>query len=124
VLLGYRHLLEAYGLAQQACLPGARASEVHDVLNSYLVRNNLGRTPYPIGHGLGLRMCELPVVSQASLMDMDDVIEEGMCIALEPETTVLVDGEPVVLKVEDNFVVEANGLRALTTPYSVEASMV
>jgi Xaa-Pro aminopeptidase len=124
VLSAYRHLLHAYELAQQACIPGARASEVQNVLNTYLVAHSLGRTPYPIGHGIGLRMCELPAVSQASFMDIDDTIEEGMCIALEPETTVLIDGEPMVLKVEDNFVVEANGLRALTTPYSVESSVV
>lgn len=39
-----------------------------------------------------------------------------MVIALEPETGVRVGDGPVVLKVEDNFVVERGGLRRLSPP--------
>jgi Xaa-Pro aminopeptidase len=53
-------------------------------------------------------------------MDDDDVLEPGMCIALEPETSVEVAGKLVVVKIEDNFVVEEHGLRALTTPFPGE----
>ena len=38
-----------------------------------------------------------------------------MTIALEPETQVEVDGVTILLKVEDNYVVESTGLRRLTT---------
>ena len=34
---------------------------------------------------------------------------EGMAIALEPETQVELDGETILLKVEDNYVVESSG---------------
>lgn len=47
-------------------------------------------------------------------MDEDVTLIEGEVIALEPETTVIVDGVETVLKVEDNFVVEATGIRQIT----------
>jgi hypothetical protein len=47
-------------------------------------------------------------------MDDDVALVEGEVIALEPETTVVVDGVETVLKIEDNFVVETHGLRRLT----------
>ena len=47
-------------------------------------------------------------------MARDDLLEEGMVISLEPETGVEVDGRQAILKVEDNYVVEAGGLRRLT----------
>ena len=37
-----------------------------------------------------------------------------MVISLEPETGVEVDGRLIILKVEDNYVVEEGGLRRLT----------
>jgi hypothetical protein len=48
------------------------------------------------------------------MMTTDAVLEEGMVIALEPETTVVLDGVPVVLKVEDTFAVQPGGLWRLT----------
>lgn len=123
VLAAYEHLLAAHELAQSLAVPGARASEIHEAVNSYLIGHGLGRTPYALGHGVGLRICELPTIARATLMDVDDTLREGMCIAIEPETSLEVDGQPVVLKVEDNFAVEANGLHAFTTPFSVEDSV-
>jgi len=37
-----------------------------------------------------------------------------MVISLEPETGVEVDGRLIILKVEDNYIVEGGGLRRLT----------
>ncbi|WP_449283367.1 M24 family metallopeptidase [Leucobacter sp.] len=110
----YEHLLEAHRIVQSLAVPGARASTLLAACNDYLGAHGLGRTPYAIGHGVGLRICELPTLFSAGLMDEDVTLVEGEVIALEPETTVVVDGVATVLKVEDNFVVEANGLRQLT----------
>jgi Xaa-Pro dipeptidase len=53
-------------------------------------------------------------------MDRDEVLEEGMVIALEPETAVDVAGRTIVLKVEDNYLVTNDGLRRLTdAPYAL-----
>lgn len=71
-------------------------------------------TPYSVGHGVGLRACELPTIYRADRMGRDQVLQEGMVISLEPETGVEVDGRLTILKVEDNYVVEEGGLRRLT----------
>lgn len=47
-------------------------------------------------------------------MDDDATLVEGEVIALEPETTGVVDGIETVLKIEDDFVVEATGIRQIT----------
>ena len=41
-----------------------------------------------MGHGIGLRMVEIPSLYRAEMMDQDDVLEEGMCICIEPSTAV------------------------------------
>ncbi len=110
----YEHLLTAYRIAQELAVPGAKASTLLAATNEYLEAQGLGRTPYAIGHGVGLRICELPTLFSPGLMDDDVTLIEGEVIALEPETTVVVDGVETVLKIEDNFVVESQGLRRLT----------
>ena len=47
---------------------------------------------------------------------VDAQLEEGMVICLEPETSGEVNGETVVVKVEDMYQVTATGLDQLTTP--------
>ena len=113
-LAAYEHLLTAHRIAQSLAVPGAKASTLLAACNEYLEGHGLGRTPYAIGHGVGLRICELPTLFSPGLMDEDVELIEGEVIALEPETTVVVDGVETVLKIEDNFVVEAAGLRQLT----------
>ena len=110
----YEHLRTAHRIAQDLAVPGARASTLLAACNAYLEGHGLGRTPYAIGHGVGLRICELPTLFSPGLMDEDVTLIKGEVIALEPETTVVVDGVETVLKIEDNFVVEAHGLRQLT----------
>ncbi|WP_320669138.1 M24 family metallopeptidase [Patulibacter defluvii] len=120
VVAAYERLLEAYEAVIAAARPGVRASQLVATVNDHLAGHGLGTTPYAIGHGVGLRGCELPTLHRPDLVDRDAALEEGFVIALEPETTVLVDGRPVVLKVEDNFAVEASGLRRLTEPPALE----
>ncbi len=110
----YRELLEALRVGEEAARPGVRASEVHEAVNAYLRGRGLAITPYSMGHGVGLRACELPTIHRADRMGRDQALEEGMVISLEPETGVEVDGRFVLLKVEDNYVVESDGLRRLT----------
>ncbi|MBO1902666.1 aminopeptidase P family protein [Leucobacter weissii] len=113
-LAAYEHLQTAYRIAQDLAVPGAKASSLLAACNEYLESHGLGRTPYAIGHGVGLRICELPTLFSPGLMDEDVTLVEGEVIALEPETTVVVDGRATVFKIEDDFVVEAHGLRRLT----------
>lgn len=115
----HRRLLEAHRVGEGLARPGVRASEIQAAVNGYLERQGLPTTPYSVGHGIGLRACELPTIHRADRMDRDETLAEGMVIALEPETAVEIDGRIVVLKVEDDYVVEADGLRRLTdAPYA------
>ena len=47
-------------------------------------------------------------------MDRDQLLVENSVISLEPETGLELDGEFLLLKVEDNYVVEHDGLRRLS----------
>ena len=110
----YRQLLAVHRMGEALARPGVRASAVHEGINAELRARNLPITPYAVGHGVGLRGCELPTIHRSDRMARDQVLEEGMVIALEPETGVEVDGRLIIMKVEDNYVVEAGGLRRLT----------
>lgn len=118
----YEKLLTAHRIAAETARPGVRVSEVDEAVNGYLSREGLPTTPYAMGHGVGLRACELPTIYRGGLMDRDQVIVEHSVISLEPETGLYVDGEFVLLKLEDNYAVEADGLRRLSPAgYGIEA---
>lgn len=110
----HARLLEALRTGEDAARPGVPASEVHRAINGYLERQQLPRTPYSSGHGIGLRLCELPTIHRLDRVGRDFVLREGMVIALEPETGIHVDKRFVLLKVEDNYLVQRDGLKRLT----------
>lgn len=110
----YRQLLAAHRVGEALARPGVAASQVHEAINAELRGQGLPITPYALGHGVGLRACELPTIYRADRMARDDILEEGMVISLEPETAVEVGGRLIVLKVEDNYIVTADGIRRLT----------
>jgi Xaa-Pro aminopeptidase len=114
VLNVYRQLLAVHRAGEAFARPGVRASSVHETINARLRDQGLPHTPYSVGHGVGLRACELPTIYRADRMGRDQILQEGMVISLEPETGVEVDGRLIILKVEDNYVVEQGGLRRLT----------
>ena len=114
VVKGYEVLLEAYGAAQDLCRPGVSSSRIHEAANAVLRGHGYPRTPYAVGHGIGLRACEWPTMYRPDLMSADVPLVSGATIALEPETFVEIGGESVVLKIEDNFLVTDDGLRLLS----------
>ncbi|MFF0497829.1 M24 family metallopeptidase [Nocardia aobensis] len=111
----YRKLLTALDIAEEATRPGVRVADIDAAVNDYLRREGVPTTPYAVGHGVGLRACELPTIHRTDLVDRGARIVENSVIALEPETGVEIDGELIVLKVEDNYAVEAHGVRRLST---------
>jgi Xaa-Pro aminopeptidase len=121
VVRAYEILLEAYRAGQEIARPGVKACDVHATTNEVLVGNGLPRTPYAIGHGIGLRACEWPTIYRPEMVREDAPLQPGATIALEPETFVEVGDHIVVLKVEDNFVVTPDGLELLShTAYGPE----
>lgn len=120
VTSAYRRLLEAHHVGEEMARPGVLSSEVHYAVNEYLRKQGLPGTPYAIGHGVGLRSCELPTIYRRDRMSRDLVLKAGMVIALEPETRVEVKGRVMLLKVEDVYVIEGQGVRRLTdSPYEL-----
>jgi Xaa-Pro aminopeptidase len=107
-------LHEAYAIGQAMARPGVKVSAVHDAVNEFLVRSGLPRTPYSMGHGVGLRACELPTIHRHDRVQNDEVLQEGWVISLEPETAVEYKGKPMLLKIEDNFVVGRDSLETLS----------
>lgn len=115
VQAAYKTLLEAHQVSQDVAKPGVPVSQIDKTLNDYLRNSGYPTTPYSLGHGVGLRACELPIIYRPEMMVKDAALEEGMVICLEPETAVESRGETVVVKIEDMFLVTATGLEQLTT---------
>jgi len=114
VARAYAVLLDALRTGEDLARPGTRASAIHAAVNSHLDGNGCATTPYAMCHGVGLRICEAPTLAPAAILDSDATLRVGDVIALEPETVVEARGKRVVLKVEDTYVVEENGLRRLS----------
>ena len=114
VARAYAELLSALRVGEDLAKPGARTSDLDAAINGYLARQGLPTTPYAMGHGLGLRLAESPTIFRPGRLDDDARLRLGDVIALEPETTVELDGKVITLKIEDNYAVEADGLRRLS----------
>jgi Xaa-Pro aminopeptidase len=96
-------LMAAYGGALDFIRPGASMPEL-DVL----VRDRLAYEPsHPICHGVGARAHEPPYPHRAG----GGIFEEGMVLAVEPGVYWEGGGG---LRVEDNFLVTADGLEKLS----------
>jgi Xaa-Pro dipeptidase len=111
----HRALVECFREGVAIARPGVRTSTIHTTINDALVARGLPPTPYGMGHGIGLNVCEYPSITWPGGAETEPVLEEGMVICVEPSTYVESRGATVALKEEDVFVVEADGLRPITT---------
>ena len=104
----YNIVLEAQLSALEQIKPGMTGKEAdtiaRDVIKSYGYGEQFGHS---LGHGIGLEVHEGPALSQKS----DIVLEENMCITLEPG--IYVDGLGGV-RIEDDVLVTKNGLQRFT----------
>jgi Xaa-Pro dipeptidase len=114
VVNAYAGLLDAQRTVIAAAKPGTSCASIATDLNAGLRKRGLTMTPYAMGHGIGLRAMELPSIYRDDLMASDDRLETGMVLCIEPSTTVQVDGETIKVANEDQYVVEADGLRQIT----------
>lgn len=93
-------VVEALGLARDLLRPGLAAAELDREL-----RARLGY-PHHTGHGIGVRYFERPHVAPGS----EDIIEEGMVLALEPGSY----GDDIGVRVEQVALVTADGCEILS----------
>jgi Xaa-Pro aminopeptidase len=101
-------LLEVYAQAIEACSPGRSMAEMDRSVREGLARMGYsGQPTHPVCHGVGARAHEPPYPHQAG----GGIFEEGMVLAVEPGAYWEGGGG---LRVEDNFVITADGLEKLS----------
>lgn len=108
-------LLKIYGIVRDAqrkgiatARDGVRASKVDKAARDYIEKKGYGKYfGHGTGHGLGLRIHELPRVSRLS----NDVLEEGNVITIEPGIYIPRLGG---IRIEDDFLVTKTGVEQLS----------
>jgi Xaa-Pro aminopeptidase len=102
-------LLGVYQRALDHCRPGASLAELDRLTRAGLAEAGYPEQPtHPIAHGVGARAHEPPYAHQAG----GGTIEEGMVLAIEPGAYWEGGGG---LRVEDNFLVTAEGVEKLSS---------
>jgi Xaa-Pro dipeptidase len=102
-------LLDVYERAVTHCRPGASLAELDRLVRDGIAEAGYpGQPSHPVCHGVGARAHEPPYAHQAG----EGAIEEGMVLAIEPGIYWEGGGG---LRVEDNFVVTANGAEKLSS---------
>jgi Xaa-Pro aminopeptidase len=101
-------LVEVYDAAVAAAVPGGSLAEIDRRVRAGIDALGFpGQPSHPILHGIGARAHEPPYAHQA----VEAVIEEGMVLAIEPGCYWPEGGG---LRVEDNFLVAADGPEKLS----------
>jgi Xaa-Pro aminopeptidase len=101
-------LMEVYGRAVAHCEPGASLAELDVVIRDGLAELGYPDQPsHPICHGVGARAHEPPYAHRAGA----GTVEEGMVLAIEPGCYWQGGGG---LRVEDNFLITADGAEKLS----------
>jgi Xaa-Pro aminopeptidase len=93
--------------AEKIAKPGVPASAVANALQEPIIAAGCGALTVHGGHGIGLEHLERPYIIPGD----DMPLEEGMVIALEPGVYLPGVGG---LRIEDNYLVTANGLEVLS----------
>jgi Xaa-Pro aminopeptidase len=101
-------LLGVYNSALAHCRPGASLPELDRIIRKGITTAGLAEPSHPIAHGVGARAHEPPYAHQAGV----GTIEQGMVLAIEPGTYWEGGGG---LRVEDNFLVTADGVEKLSS---------
>ena len=88
-------------------MPGKKAREIDAVARNFIAAQGFGREFYhSTGHGVGVDIHELPVISARS----ETVIKEGMVFSVEPG--IYLPGE-LGVRIEDVVVARADGAEIL-----------
>jgi Xaa-Pro aminopeptidase len=104
----YEIVRDAQRKGTDAARAGVAARSVDKAARDYIERKGYGKFfGHGTGHGVGLRIHELPRVSRIS----DDVLDEGNVITIEPGIYVPKLGG---VRIEDDFVITKNGAEQLS----------
>lgn len=104
----FKIVLDAQMKAIEKAKEGVPAREVDRAARDYIDKKGYGKFfGHGTGHGIGLRIHELPRISQIS----NDVLKAGNVITIEPGIYLPGIGG---VRIEDDFVVTSDGVRNLT----------
>ncbi len=104
----YQIVYDAQRKGIDAARPGVHAKKVDKAARDFIEKKGYGKYfGHGLGHGVGLRIHELPKVSKTS----DDVLEEGNVITIEPGIYLPGIGG---VRIEDDFLVTKDGLVQLS----------
>ncbi len=104
----YQVVLDAQMKGIAAARAGVKASKVDKAARDYIEKKGYGKFfGHGTGHGLGLRIHELPRVSRLS----QDVLEVGNVITIEPGIYIPRLGG---VRIEDDFLVKRDGVEQLS----------
>ena len=102
-------LLTVYAAALDHCKPGASLAQLDALIRAGIAEAGYpGQPTHPVAHGVGARAHEPPYAHQAG----GGTIEPGMVLAIEPGIYWEGGGG---LRVEDNFLITADGAERLGT---------
>jgi Xaa-Pro dipeptidase len=102
-------LLTVYAAALDHCKPGASLAQLDALIRAGIAEAGYpGQPSHPVAHGVGARAHEPPYAHQAG----GGTIEPGMVLAIEPGIYWEGGGG---LRVEDNFLITADGAERLGT---------
>jgi Xaa-Pro aminopeptidase len=104
----YQIVFDAQRKGIEAARPGVEAKKVDGAARAYIDKKGYGKYfGHGLGHGVGLRIHELPRVSRIS----EDVLEEGNVITIEPGIYIPKVGG---VRIEDDFLVTKDGVEQLS----------
>jgi Xaa-Pro aminopeptidase len=110
LLDAYETLKQTFSQGVGSIGPGSMVSEVHSKMANVLSEAGYRMIADSLGHGIGLRMMELPYISRAGSFQKDLELKAGMVICVEPN--LLVDG--ALLVIESEVLVTETGNKVLT----------
>ena len=102
-------LMDVYGAILEHCTPGTSLAELDRAAREAIAEAGYpGQPSHPLCHGVGARAHEPPYAHQAGT----GTVEEGMVLAIEPGIYWEGGGG---LRVEDNFLITADGAEQLSS---------
>lgn len=104
----YKAVFSAQSRAMQTVKSGASAKKVDAAAREIIKSSKLPVFGHGTGHGLGLEVHELPVLSVLS----NDVLQQGNAVTIEPAVYL---GGKFGIRIEDNVLVTDKGCKILTT---------
>lgn len=105
----YEIVKNAQELALKSAKAGITTKELDSIARDYITEKGYGEFfQHGLGHGLGIMGGEIPGVSNLA---EEIVLQEGMCITVEPGIYILGFGG---VRIEDDIIIEKNGCRVLT----------